>query len=202
MAPSVHAELVRCTSKDGSSSVIRRDKCDREDDVRTPVTVKSPLPPGGAPPAGKPQDEALAAYQAKDYARARELFSERAERGDPLAMLLLGDIYKNGRGVRKDEAAAYSWSKRAADTGDPRGQAAQAALLQDGIGTPRNDAAAFALLQKSANQGYPLAQGALGSAYLHGRGTAKNEELAAVWLRKAADQGVPEAAEMLKRIRR
>ena len=36
------AELVRCTSKDGSS-VIRRDKCDSPDDVRTPVTAKSPV---------------------------------------------------------------------------------------------------------------------------------------------------------------
>ena len=201
MAPA-YGELVRCTSKDGRSSVIRQNKCDNPDDVRTPVTAKAPIAPSGASPAARPQDEAMAAYQARDYVRARQLFTERAGRGDPVAMILLSDIYKNGRGVPKDEAAAYAWTKRAADTGDARGQAAQAALMQDGIGTPRNDAAAFGLLQKSADQGFALAQAALGSAYLHGRGTAKNDDLAALWLRKAAAQGVPEAAEMLKQMRR
>ena len=203
VAASAHAELVRCTSKDGRSSVIRQNQCDNPDDVRTPATAKAALPSTGTPrPAAVPRDEALAAYQAKDYPRARQLLSERAERGDAIAMILLSDLYKNGRGVPKDDAQAYAWTRRAAETGDPRGQAAQAALLQDGIGTRRDDAAAFALLEKSARQGYVLGQAGLGSAYLYGRGTRKDEAQAAFWLRKAADQGERDAAEMLKRMGR
>src|SRR3954464_11464592 len=98
---SAHAELVRCTSKDGNSSVIRMNKCDNPDDIRTPATARAAQPRAQQPAATR-QDEALAAYEAKDYARALKLFTERAEQGDVLAMILLSDMYKNGRGVPKD----------------------------------------------------------------------------------------------------
>ncbi len=80
------AELVRCTSKNGSS-VVRRDKCDSPDDMRTPVTVKSPVTgsspaPPSPSPAPRAADEALSAYNAGDFARARGLFDPLARQGD------------------------------------------------------------------------------------------------------------------------
>ena len=199
-----NAELVRCTSKNGAS-VIRRDKCDSPDDVRTPVTAtpgtrKESMP--AQPAASAATDDAMAAYRAQDFARARVLFEERAAKGDALAQLMLGDIYKNGRGVPKDEAKAYSWTRKAAEQGDARGQAALAALMQAGSGTPRDDAGAIAWLEKSAQQGYVLAQAALGSAYLSGQGVKKDEEKAVQWLRKAAAQGDDYANRTLRKMGR
>src|SRR5690242_16107193 len=82
-----HAELVRCTSKDGKSSVIRKDRCDSPDDVRTPVKADAAT------------SDAMAAYKAGDYARARQLFEPRARNGDALAQIMMGDMYRNGHGV-------------------------------------------------------------------------------------------------------
>src|SRR5262249_18714424 len=166
-----HAELVRCTSKDGKSSVIRKDKCDSPDDIRTPVTAKqgTRADPAAAP-AGEssPIADAMAAYNAGDYARARQTFEPLATKGDPLAQIMMGDMYRNGNGVPKDDRIAYTWIRKAADQGDARGQAALAALMQAGRGTPRDDAGAVMWLQKSANQGFAIAQVALAMTYLNG----------------------------------
>ncbi len=195
------AELVRCTSKDGRSSVIRKDKCDSPDDVRTLVQAR-PGQPAGAAPGGKAAGDAMAAYSAGDYARARELFEARARAGDPLAQIMMGDLYRNGHGVPRDDRMSYMWVRKAADQGDARGQAALAALMQAGRGTPRDDAGALVWLQKSAQQGFAIGQVALGFAYLNGRGTPKDENKAVLWLRKAAAQGDADAAEMLKQLGR
>jgi TPR repeat protein len=199
------AELVRCTSKDGKSSVIRRDKCDSPDDIRAPVAVRSPTPPPGVPaperPARMATDNPAVAYKAGDYVRARQLAEPLARGGSALAQMLLSDIYKNGRGVPKDEPAAYYWARKAGDQGDARGQALVAAMMQAGSGTSRDDAGAVVWLEKSAQQGYAIGQAALGSAYLNGQGVAKSEEKARFWLRKAAAQGDEDAIEMLKKLR-
>ena len=42
---------------------------------------------------------------AQDYAKARELFEKAAAKGDYLAMIYLGDLYRNGR-VSQDDANA------------------------------------------------------------------------------------------------
>jgi len=189
--------------------VIRKDNCDSPDDIRTPVTAKAPISSSSGPapsvatqPAMRGADEAMAAYQAKDYVRAQKLFEDRAMQGDALAQLMLGDIYKNGRGVPKDESMGYFWTRKAAMQGDARGQAALGALMQAGSGTPRDDAGAVPWLEKSAQQGYVLAQMALGSVYLNGQGAKKDEEKAVFWLRKAAAQGNEDAAQMLKAMKR
>ena len=197
-----YAELVRCTSKDGKSSVIRRDKCDSPDDIRTPVTAKSAIPAAPAAPAPGSAAEAMAAYKSGDYARARQLFEKLAQDGNPLAQIMMGDMYRNGYGVPKDDRIAYTWIRKAADQGDARGQAALAAIMQAGRGTPRDDAGAFLLLQKSANQGFAIAQVALASCYLNGRGTATDEAKGIFWLRKAAEQGNADAIEALKKMGR
>jgi hypothetical protein len=192
------AELVRCTSKDGKSSVIRKNKCDSPDQIRTPVTATAPVPASAGPAA--PADDPIAAYESGDYVRARALLEPRANAGDPTAQLFMGDLYKNGRGVPKDEEAAYAWTRMAADQGDARGQTALAAMMQAGSGTPRDDAGALVWLEKAAQQELALAQSALGFAYLTGRGTPEDEEKGLFWLRKAAAQGDAGAADALQKL--
>jgi TPR repeat protein len=198
VALAARAELVRCTSQDGKSSVIRKNKCDSPDQIRTPVTAARPESSSARPAA--PVDDPMAAYESGDYVRARALLEPRANAGDPTAQLFMGDIYKNGRGVPKDEKTAYSWTRMAADQGDARGQAALAAMMQAGSGTPRDDAGAVAWLEKSAKRDFALAQSALGFAYLTGRGTPKDEEQGVFWLRKAAAQGDAGAADALQKL--
>ena len=194
------AELVRCTSKDGKSSVIRKNQCDSPDQIRTPVTATAASPRSSNPGPAAPADDPMAAYLSGDYVRARALLEPLANTGDPTAQLFLGDIYKNGRGVPKDEKTAYAWTRKAADQGDARGQTGVAAMMQAGSGTPHDDAGALVWLEKAAKQDFAIAQYALGFAYLTGRGTPEDEEKGLFWLRKAAAQGNADAADALQKL--
>ncbi len=54
-------------------------------------------------------DEGVAAYKYGHYETAFKEFKPLAEQGNAQAMLGLGMIYYNGRGVPKDYVMAYMW---------------------------------------------------------------------------------------------
>ena len=58
----------------------------------------------------------------------------RAHAGDPKAMTMLGELYANGLGVKRDYAKAAEWYKRAADGGDREGMFALAMMRLAGRG--------------------------------------------------------------------
>ena len=59
------------------------------------------------------------AYQRGQYKTAFDLATKRAQdNGDPKAMTMLGELYANAMGVKRDYAKAADWYKRAADGGD------------------------------------------------------------------------------------
>jgi TPR repeat protein len=60
---------------------------------------------------------------AQDYAKAREWYEKAAEKGDTTAMVNLGLLYDNGRGVAQDYAKAREWYEKAADRGVPKAKA-------------------------------------------------------------------------------
>ena len=66
-------------------------------------------------------DLVYGAYQRGLYKTAFDLATRRAqEKGDPKAMTMLGELYANGLGVKRDYVKAADWYKRAADAGDPK----------------------------------------------------------------------------------
>src|SRR5690606_21015764 len=73
-----------------------------------------------APQAGAAERAAADyAYRRGDYRSALERYQALAAQGDPEASIIVGTMYQEGRGVPRDEAAAYAWYGRAADLGDP-----------------------------------------------------------------------------------
>src|SRR5215813_14855710 len=67
-----------------------------------------------ATPALADYNAGITAYQNRDYATAQRELQPLADRGDPRAQRLVGLMYRDGLGVRKDLVRAYMWFDLAA----------------------------------------------------------------------------------------
>ena len=83
-----------------------------------PAPTTAPKPPTKAPASinlsktTKPKlapDPAFAAFQRGQFVTAMNLAVPRANSGDPIAMVLLGELLSQGYGVRQDNVAAGKW---------------------------------------------------------------------------------------------
>ena len=63
----------------------------------------------GAPCLAGPYQDALAAYQARDYVTAARLMHAEAENANADAQQFLGFVYHDGEGVPKDDVRSYMW---------------------------------------------------------------------------------------------
>jgi hypothetical protein len=79
-------------------------------------------------------EKGAVAYADGDFPRAMAIFRPLAEDGDPAAQFYLGEMYRFGRGVKKDEARAALWYKKAANKGSPEAQYALGMMYATGIG--------------------------------------------------------------------
>ena len=92
-------------------------------------------------------DLVYGAYQRGMYKTAFDLAMTRAQyNGDPKAMTMLGELYANAMGVKRDYAKAAEWYKRAADAGDREGMFALAMMRLSGRGGAANREEAVKLL--------------------------------------------------------
>jgi TonB family protein len=71
---------------------------------------------------------ASAALEAKDYARAFELFRELAELGHAESQEMIAAMYVNGEGVKRDNVLGYAWAALALENGG--GEAARGIVAQ------------------------------------------------------------------------
>src|SRR3954470_7996220 len=94
----------------------------KKDAAPAPKSSPSPAPAATvipAPPTDNSNvDLVFGAYQRGQYKTAFDLATARAAAGDPKAMTMLGELYSNAMGVRRDYAKSVEWYKRAADAGD------------------------------------------------------------------------------------
>src|SRR5262245_52074662 len=67
-----------------------------------------------ATPALADYNDGITAYENRDYAAAQRELQPLADRGDPRAPRLVGLMYRDGLGVRKDLIRAYMWFDLAA----------------------------------------------------------------------------------------
>lgn len=143
---------------------------------------------GALAPAHGNGNDAVAAYESRNYREALRLFRPRAERGDAEAQYYLGLMYEKGNGVSKDQERMRSWYQRAADGGHARAQYKLAIGYAFGLGgLAQSDEDAAKWLQRSAENGYKRAQKNLARAYADGRfGLPRDPKLAEYWSKKAA----------------
>lgn len=140
-------------------------------------------------PAANGEDFAYGAYQRGYYMTALQEAMKRlsVNKADTAAMTLMGELYKDGLGVKKDPAEAVRWYKLAADRGDPQAQFALAAATLRGEGAPQDKAAAKALLLKAAAKGHAGAMYNLGVMAIDS--DIQDFKSAADYFRKAAEGG-------------
>lgn len=116
-----------------------------------------------------------------------------AESGDMVAQFQAGIVYRNGRGVPRDDAEAARWYMKAARQGHPGAQFNLGLMYLAGEGIARSDTEAAQWMRKAAEQGHATAQFNLGAFYTRGQGVDKSASDAERWTRKAAEQGLAPA---------
>jgi hypothetical protein len=128
---------------------------------------------------------------AKRYGEATVQYTAADQAGYARATTVLGYMYLEGRGVRKDPAKAASLYQRAGDAGFPDGYALAAAVYFQA--TPPNYAQAYALSDRAARAGSHWGTAFLGELNFGGLGVTKNETRGMSLFRQAADRGNPAA---------
>ncbi len=68
-------------------------------------------------------DAAKAAYNRRDFRKARRIWTELARAGDPRAQCKLADMYHNGIGASQNIATAIAWYRKAAAQGNSEAEA-------------------------------------------------------------------------------
>lgn len=146
-------------------------------------------------------ERACTAFNRGDFAAAYELFRHFAERGDPQAQHVLGELLRTGRGVARDDAEAAKWYRRAAEQGHRDAQCNLATLYFYGRGVERDVGEAILWWERAASLGSPAA--ALNLSLIHARGEAgmRNMALAYAWGWRARQLGHPEAERLLDTLR-
>jgi len=96
----------------------------------------------GKPLGEEPRSSANAPTGSIDYSNFEQV-KKAAERGDPKAMDVLGDMYAKGQGVRENYAEAAKWYRRSADAGYPEAFTSMGTLsLVKAMGLAGNDESA------------------------------------------------------------
>jgi len=134
-------------------------------------------------------DAGVAAYDAKDYAKALKLLKPEAEQGDPEAQVRYGLIFAKSLGVPHDGAEALKWFQKAAAQGNARAMYCIGVSYDLGDAGSKDPAKAVEWYRKAAEKGYATAQYNLGQMLQKGDGVPADPEESAKWLQKAADQG-------------
>lgn len=136
-----------------------------------------------------PPDLAFGAFQLGLFVTAQREAAKRLQfnPNDAAAMTLLGEIYRDGLGVKPDAAAATRWFRLAAGLGDGQAAFAVARTLLDDNAPTANKAEARRFLEQAASAGHGPALYNLGVMAIDGE--IKDYKKAAELFRKAMEQG-------------
>ena len=138
----------------------------------------------------------------RDKVAAVRCLRDDAERGAAHAQASLGDMYRKGWCVEKNDAEAAKWYRLAAEQGDAHAQFNLGALIMAGRGVPQDDGEAVIWYRRAAAQGDTLAQFNLGAMYCNGRGVPHDYVQAYRWFNLAASRGTRTAASGRDRVER
>ncbi len=145
---------------------------------------------------GSSVDRALAAFDQRQWKRARRLLEEALmDEESALVRYRLGVLYWRGLGGEADKAAAVRNLSRAAESGYPPAQTAYGIALRSGVGIAKDNDAARAQFRAAA--------GASDGEAMVQLATMSEPEDARRWLTRAAELGyapaMPFLADLLMR---
>ena len=133
----------------------------------------------------------------QDYAKAYELFSYAADKGETAAFTALAWVFRAGVGVEQSYANAMTWYQRGADAGNDWAMTNIGELYQNGKGVERDPTKAVEWYTRAAKSGELTAQTRLARMYQTGDGIEKDFAKAKEWYETAAGRGVPNAVTRL-----
>jgi hypothetical protein len=139
--------------------------------------------------AGESFRKAVALSREGRMVDAVQWYRAAAERGHAEAQFILGTMYRTGRGVSQDFAAAAYWYQQASLAGNAWAQFSLGNMHIRGEGLPRNPHEGVRLYRMAADQGHREAQYNLGALYYNGDGVALDYVEAESWFSKAAANG-------------
>ena len=146
--------------------------------------------------------DGMAAYDAKDYAKAYELLLPLADAGaNAEACYRLGLMYDSGNGMTRDLSKAVKYYESAAAKGHGKGAFNAGVMYLNGDGVTMDYAKASELFQIGAEAGDLDSQLNLGLMLAAAKGVERNLSLAFKWLFLASDSGEPKAIEAVRRFR-
>ena len=122
-----------------------------------------------------------------------EELEKRAEAGDALALLELGEKYHTGDGTKRDEKKAFTYYEKAAKAGNARAQYTVGKYFEDGNCVEKNNETANKWFEKAAKQNNANAQYKLAQNYYNGNGCGEDENKAFELYSKAANLDHAEA---------
>jgi len=126
---------------------------------------------------------------AKDFGKAREIFSELDADGYAAATASLGWMHQQGEGLAKDAAEAVRLYRKAKDLGNAHAMALLGYMYLVGEGVEKDVPEALQLLRKAAGMGDALAMGNLALMHEKGEGVARDKAEAVRLWREAAGLG-------------
>jgi TPR repeat protein len=147
-----------------------------------------------APVTAGPLEDAIAAGGRGDYATALRLFQPLADNGNAIAQFILGEMYRHGRGMPRNDTEAVMWYRKAADQGYARAQLNLGVMYADGRGVPKDLGECVKWYRLAADQGYAHAQYNLGLMYVDAEGVPQDFVLAYMWFNLSAARGYQDAA--------
>jgi len=99
--------------------------------------------------------QGMAAYSAKNFAEAVQLWEQAAEEGDTSAMTNLGSLLMKGEtGVARDPEKGREWLEKAYENGAKGGAFRLAGVYENGIGGPVDMEKALVLYREAAEKGH------------------------------------------------
>jgi len=134
------------------------------------------------------------AYADGDYDKA---MNEYITDSSPEALLRIGSMYYDGKGVKKDLREAAKWTQKAAEKGFSKAKTCLGVMYLKGEGITQSNSEAFNWISNAAADGFPTAEYYLGGLYYEGKGTRRSSISAVKWFKKASEDGVDLAKEAL-----
>lgn len=145
-------------------------------------------------------EDGLDAAMRNDYVEAAKFFKRAAEQGHAEAQLYLGMLYKEGKGLPKDDNESGNRFRKAAEQGSAEAQFNLGLMYYGGQGVPRDYVESVKWYRLAARQGNAYAQANLAHMYAEGLGVPKDEVRAHAWMSLSAnseDRAVADGAELL-----
>jgi len=132
------------------------------------------------------------------YADAEPMLERASNAGSGAAGYYLGRMYRDGLGVKSDDAKALDFAQRGAYRGNPLAENLLGNLVLAGRGTKQDDEKALGWYLRAADHGNPWAAHNAGFMLESGRGLKSPDVTRAItYYLRAIDDGVPPAGNAL-----